>query len=172
MGADRQQRIYKDWTVKLHADGQWANGGLFSNEQYAQGGMSGVRGYQDGFAYGDAGWRLSIEPQTPLVQIGDVDGDTPLWARVSVFMDYGQAMLLNNGTFSELAYQGGPAIGHISGDPTILKLWGAGWSLSMNVGNHIDGRLTMGFPLLNPGVERGWSSLNAMRIYFAVGGQF
>jgi len=172
MGADRQQRIYKDWTVKLHADGQWANGGLFSNEQYAQGGMSGVRGYQDGFAYGDAGWRLSIEPQTPLVQIGDVDGDTPLWARVSVFMDYGQAMLLNNGTFSELAYQGGPTIGHISGDPTVLKLWGAGWTLSLNVGSHIDGRITMGFPLLNPGVKTGWSSLDAMRIYFAVGGQF
>ena len=59
------QTIYKDWSVKLHADGQWANGALISNEQYAMGGTAGVRGYQDGQAYGDTGWRFSIEPQTP-----------------------------------------------------------------------------------------------------------
>ena len=65
LGADRVQTIYKDWSVKLHADGQWANGALISNEQYAMGGTAGVRGYQDGQAYGDTGWRFSIEPQTP-----------------------------------------------------------------------------------------------------------
>ena len=70
MGVDRVQRIYKDWTVKLLAYGQWANGSLFRNEQFGLGGMAGVRGYQVGFAYGDMGWRASIEPQTPLVQIG------------------------------------------------------------------------------------------------------
>ena len=43
------------------------NGPLFSNEQYAMGGTAGVRGYQDGQAYGDTGWRFSIEPQTPLM---------------------------------------------------------------------------------------------------------
>ncbi len=74
-GADRQQRIYKDWTVKLHADGQWANGPLISNEQYGMGGVASVRGYQDGEVYGDAGWRISIEPQTPMIQFGTVDGD-------------------------------------------------------------------------------------------------
>jgi hemolysin activation/secretion protein len=172
MGADRQQRIYKDWNVKLHADGQWANGQLFSNEQYAQGGLSGVRGYQDGFAYGDAGWRVSIEPQTPMMQIGDVDGDTPFWIRASVFMDFGQALLLDGGYFTQVAYDNGPTIGRIPGNASVLDLWGAGWSISMNVGNHIDGRLTMGFPLANPGVQKGWSPLNDMRIYFAIGGQF
>ena len=75
MGADRVQTIYKDWTVKLHADGQWADGPLFSNEQYAMGGTSGVRGYDDGQAYGDTGWRFSIEPQTPLFKIGMVGNE-------------------------------------------------------------------------------------------------
>ena len=28
LGADRVQTIHKDWSVKLHADGQWANGAL------------------------------------------------------------------------------------------------------------------------------------------------
>jgi len=172
MGYDRVQRVYKDWTVKLHADGQFANGGLFSNEQYAMGGTAGVRGYQDGAAYGDAGWRVSIEPQTPLVQIGAVDGDTPLWMRASIFMDYGQLYALENGYFTALAYPNGPAINRVSGNTDMLDFWGTGWSLSVNVGNHLDGRLTMAFPLLNPGSGSGWSPLEAMRIYFAVGGQF
>jgi hypothetical protein len=171
-GADRQQRVYKDWTVKLHTDGQWSNGRLFSNEQFGMGGTAGVRGYQDGFAYGDAGWRASIEPQTPLVRIGDVDGDTPLWLRGSVFMDYGQAMLLDGGNFSQLNHVNGSVVGRLPGNSSVLDLWGAGWSLSFNIGNHIDGRLTMAFPLANPGVQSGWSPLDNLHIYFAVGGQF
>jgi hemolysin activation/secretion protein/AraC-like DNA-binding protein len=172
LGADRMQRIYKDWTVKLHADGQVANGPLFSNEQYGMGGVAGVRGYQDGKAYGDAGWRVSVEPQTPQVQIGAVDGDTPLWLRASVFVDYGQAILLGNGFYSEVAYLNGPSVGRIPGDPSVLDFWGAGCSLTVNVGNHLDGRFTMAFPLDNPGEEKGWSSLHNVRFYFALGAQF
>ena len=48
MGVSREQRLYKDWTVLLHADGQWASTPLFSNEQFAMGGVAGVRGYTDG----------------------------------------------------------------------------------------------------------------------------
>ena len=86
------QAIYKDWSVKLHADGQWANGPLISNEQFAMGGTAGVRGYQDGEAYGDTGWRISIEPRTPQLNIGMAgnEGDeVPCYVRGSVFMDYG-----------------------------------------------------------------------------------
>lgn len=172
MGADRVQRVYKDWTIKFHADGQWANGALISNEQYGLGGISGVRGYQDGFAYGDAGWRMSIEPQTPLVEIGQVDGDTPFWARGSIFLDYGQAILLDGGQFSEISYVNGPTVGPKSGNASVLNLLGTGWAITMNIGSHIDGRLAMGFPLLNPGVLKGWSPMDDFRIYFAIGGQF
>ena len=172
MGADRVQRVYKDWTIKFHADGQWANGALLSNEQFGLGGTAGVRGYQDGFAYGDAGWRMSIEPQTPLVQIGSVDGSTPFWMRGSIFLDYGQAILLDGGSFSEIAYVNGPTVGPKSGNSSVLNLLGTGWSITMNIGSHIDGRLAMGFPLLNPGVVKGWSPTDDFRIYFAFGGQF
>ncbi len=60
MGADREQKIHGDWSVRLHADGQWADGPLFSNEQFALGGTAGVRGYTDGEAYGDSGWRVMM----------------------------------------------------------------------------------------------------------------
>jgi len=172
MGGDRVQRIYKDWNVKLHADGQLANGSLFSNEQFAMGGTSGVRGYQDGKAYGDAGWRVSVEPQTPMVQIGAVDGDTPLYIRASVFFDYGQVYLMGGQFFSEVASLNGPVVGRIPGDPSVVDMMGAGWALSFNIGNHLDGRLSMGFPLLNTGEQRGFSPLEEARIYFALGGQF
>ena len=61
------------------------------------GGTAGVRGYQDGEAYGDTGWRVSIEPQTPLINIGMVGNEgheEPCWVRGSVFLDYGEIYLL------------------------------------------------------------------------------
>jgi len=160
LGADRIQMIYKDWSVKLHADGQWANEPLFSNEQYAMGGVMGVRGYLNGEAYGDTGWRVSIEPQTPQISIGMVDGDKPFWVRASVFMDYGQVSLLG-GNYTT-----------ITGNPSKLDFWGVGWSLIMNIGEHLDARLTMAFPLINQDASPSWSPLNNMQIYFGVGAQF
>ena len=44
--------------------------------------------------------------------------------------------------------------------------------MTANIGSHLDARFTMGFPLENPGVAHGWSPLQDMRFYFAVGGQF
>ena len=73
------------------------NGALISNEQYAMGGTTGVRGYQDGQAYGDTGWRFSIEPQTPLLNIGMAGNEgheAACWVRASVFLDYGRIYLL------------------------------------------------------------------------------
>ena len=136
------------------------------------GGIAGVRGYSDGQAYGDAGWRVSVEPQTPQVNIGMVDGDVPFWLRASVFVDYGQAIALNNNFFARFAYLNGPPLGRIPGDPSVLDFCGAGWSLMANIGNHLDARLTMAFPFLNPGVVKGWSPLQDMHVYFAVGAQF
>ena len=171
-GADRVQKIYQDWSVKLHADGQWANGALFSNEQYAMGGAAGVRGYTDGQAYGDTGWRLSIEPQTPLVNIGMVDGDAPFWVRASVFMDYGQLYLLNGNYFVQLASLNGMQIGNLPNNPSRLSFWGVGWNITANIGSHVDARLTMAFPLMDPAGRPGFSPKQNMHIYFGFGAQF
>jgi hemolysin activation/secretion protein/AraC-like DNA-binding protein len=154
-GANRIQTIYKDWSVKLHADGQWANGALISNEQYAMGGTAGVRGYQDGQAYGDTGWRFSIEPQTPLVNIGMIGNEgheEPCWVRGSVFLDYGRIYLLEQSP---------------SGGGSHESYCGAGWAVTANIGSHMDGRLTVAWPLISHAGES-----DSIRVYFGIGAQF
>ena len=156
LGADRVQTIYKDWSVKLHADGQWANGALFSNEQFAMGGTTGVRGYTDGEAYGDTGWRFSIEPQTPLINIGTIGNEghkEECWIRSSVFMDYGRIY-----TFFDT-----PAV-----PGKKMSFWGAGWSLTANLGSHLDARLTIACPLLRTPL----TPVGDVHIYFGIGAQF
>jgi hemolysin activation/secretion protein len=175
VGADRVQTIYHDWSVKLHADGQWANTRLFSNEQYAMGGSAGVRGYLDGVAYGDTGWRVSIEPQTPLMNIGMVGNEgqeVPLWIRASAFMDYGQIHLLDGAAFAEVSSLNGPVIGTLPGNPSRLSFWGTGFSLTANIGNHLDARFTLAFPLIDPAGRSGFSPGRNMHVYFGVGAQF
>ena len=155
LGANRIQTIYKDWSVKFHADGQWADGPLISNEQYAMGGTAGVRGYQDGQAYGDTGWRFSIEPQTPLFNIGMVGNEgheEPCWVRASVFLDYGRIYLL--------APPPPGGSGHES-------FCGAGWAVTANIGSHMDGRLTVAWPLIGHAGES-----DGVHIYFGIGAQF
>ena len=151
-GATRDQRLYKDWDMLMHVDGQWSSTPLFSNEQFSMGGVSGVRGYTDGEAYGDSGWRVSLEPRTPLVNIGMVDGDVPFWLRGSAFMDYGEIYLLEK-------------VSATAQDTT--RFWGTGLSLTANIGSHIDARLAIAFPLLTAGATKAGD----MHIYFAVGGQ-
>ena len=154
-GANRIQTIYKDWSVKFHADGQWANGALISNEQYAMGGTAGVRGYQDGQAYGDTGWRFSIEPQTPLFNIGMVGNEgheEPCWVRASVFLDYGRIYLLAQPP---------------SGSDSHESFCGAGWAVTANIGSHMDGRVTVAWPLISHAGES-----DGIHIYFGIGAQF
>lgn len=146
-GFNREQRIYHDWTMLLHADGQWATSPLFSNEQFGLGGSAGVRGYADGAAYGDAGWRATLEPRTPLVNVGMVDGTEPMWLRGSVFVDYGQLYALATNVKKEFL--------------------GAGFGLTMSIGSHMDARVSVAWPIMNvPGV------VNGMHFYFGAGAQF
>ena len=156
MGMSREQRLYKDWTVLLRADGQWADGPLFSNERFAMGGAAGVRGFADGAAYGDTGWRVMIEPRTPMVNIGMVDGDLPFWVRGSVFLDYGQLS----------------ALSPLPGVPGTIEFMGAGCGLTANIGSHLDARLAVAWPIHDPfpsGVSPGSGN---MHFYFGVGAQF
>lgn len=149
--ADRIQTIYKDWTVKLHADGQWANGALVSNEQFAMGGSGGVRGYAEGDTYGDAGWRFSIEPRTPQFNFGMVDGDIPFWVRASVFLDWGETC------------RSEPAAGW--GHKNFV---GTGCAFYVNIGTHMDARLTVGVPLTAGSVTRAGDA----HVYLGAGIQF
>ena len=171
-GMVREQRLYKDWTMLIRADGQWSDRPLFSNEQFAMGGSGGVRGYSDGVTYGDTGWRVSLEPRTPLVNIGMVDGDIPFWVRASVFLDYGQVSLLDGYYQKSQTPSEGPGISSVRGNPRRLDFCGTGWTLTSNIGSHLDARLTMGFPLINNGNLPNWSPQHYLHVYFAVGAQF
>ena len=154
-GMSREQRLYKDWTVLLRADGQWSRDPLFSNEQYGMGGTAGVRGYADGAAYGDCGWRVMVEPRTPLVNIGMINagyGDIPCWMRASVFLDYGELF-----TVGKL-----PA-----GQPSSSQYCGTGCALTANIGSHLDARVSVAWPLIHHA-----NADEGMRIYFGVGAQF
>jgi hemolysin activation/secretion protein len=174
LGADRVQAVYKDWSVKLHADGQWANGTLIGNEQYAMGGATGVRGYQSGTAYGDMGWRM-VEPQTPpfnLGLFGNQGSAEACWVRGSVFMDYGQVSLLHGEYNAAGIPPNGPVTGPLPAPRSRLDFWGTGWSISANIGSHLDARLTMAFPLMDPAGRPGFDPGQNMQIYFGIGGQF
>jgi hemolysin activation/secretion protein len=155
-GANRDQNIYKEWSVRLHADGQWADMPLFSNEQYGLGGPAGVRGYPSGAVYGDTGWRMTVEPRTPQVSIGMAgnEGDAaPVWVRGLAFVDYGEVYRLD----STAGYS-----------TTSASLLGVGWGVTANIGSHLDARVTMAWPLLSNAAVPGGSAY----VYFAIGAQF
>jgi hemolysin activation/secretion protein/AraC-like DNA-binding protein len=175
LGADRVQSLPKNWSVKLHADGQWANSALIGNEQYAMGGSAGVRGYPNGWTYGDTGWRVMIEPQLPPIDIGMFgnEGDEePCWLRASVFVDYGQISLLH-GVYNATGIPPyGPVTGSLPNPQSRLNFWGVGWSVSANIGSHLDARLTIAFPLVDPAGRPGFAPERQMQIYFGVGAQF
>ena len=151
-GLSREEKFYKDWSVLFRANGQWADGPLISNEQFAMGGLAGVRGYIDGEAYGDSGWRVQVEPRTPLVNLGMVDGTVPFWLRGSVFMDYGEVYLNVDSP----------------GDSSSRQFWGVGLGVTATIGDHVDARLSIAWPLLDGPQRRAGDA----HIYFALGAQF
>jgi len=151
-GLTRDQKFYDDWGVRLHADGQWASEPLISNEQFGIGGLAGVRGYRDGQEYGDTGWRTTIEPHTPLFNLGMVDATLPMYVRFSIFTDYGRRYLLDP----------------TPGRKRELGLWGTGFGFNGVIGDRVDYRFNIAFPLLDtPGVTAG-----KPRLSFAVSVQF
>lgn len=152
-GVSRDQALGKSWSLRMHADGQWASTPLISNEQFALGGTAGVRGYPEGAAYGDTGWRLTIEPRTPQVNIGMVDGDLPFWVRASTFVDYGEAYRLGATPGSNVES---------------VQMLGVGSGVTANIGNHLDARLTVAWPLLTTPTTTAGSII----VYFAIGAQF
>jgi hypothetical protein len=105
------------------------------------------------------------------MNIGMVDGSQPLWVRASVFVDYGEIYALDGGSFTEIpALKGLPL--SLPGNPSRLSFWGTGFSLTANIGNHLDARFTVAFPLMDPAGRPGLSPGQNMQIYFGVGAQF
>jgi hemolysin activation/secretion protein len=153
-GLTREQNIVAGYGIRIHADGQWANQPLLATEQFALGGLAGVRGYHEGQVYGDRGWRFTLEPHTPYINIGMVDNRLPVLMRAFTFFDAGQRFLIGNG---------------LAGSPNTQEktttLMGAGVGLSFTAGQHFEGRFQVGFPFMDTPPQGPFGTSNV------VGGQ-
>jgi hemolysin activation/secretion protein len=152
-GLTREQKLPDDWSLLLNASGQWSSEPLVGNEQFALGGTSGVRGYREGETYGDTGWRTLMDLRLPPFSVGSFPTATesiPAHVRCSWFMDYGQVYHL----------------GHDAA-PTVRQ-WGTGAGAYWTIGQHVDGRLTLGWALddANRTLE------GELRAYFSIGVKF
>jgi hemolysin activation/secretion protein len=124
-------QVFSNWMATFRADGQWASEPLISNEQFGAGGINSVRGYKEGEAFGDTGWHVSLEQQTPPVVVGIVYGKTPLTIRGSFYTDYARTYLIEP-----------------QGRPKSIPLWGAGFGGIASVGSHWEARFLFSLPLL------------------------
>jgi len=140
-----------NWTLTVRADGQWANEPLISNEQFGAGGVSSVRGYQQGEVFGDTGWRVSLEQKTPAHLVGFINSKLPLTIRGSIYMDYAETYLLDP--------QG--RAGHV-------PLWGGGVGGVISAGTHWEARFLFSLPLL----QTSFTSAFAPRFDFGLTAQF
>lgn len=160
-GATREQKIYEQWDMLLRANGQWASQTLIGNEQFALGGLGGPRGYREGEDYGDSGWRATVEPRTPLWDLGMVNGTMPMRVRFSVFTDYGERYVY---TAKATTADGVPTADFA---PTV-RMWGAGMGVTGTIGSTIDFRAALAFPLLST----AQITAGTPRIYFGLAAHF
>lgn len=147
----REQKLPKNWSLLLRANGQAASGPLLSNEQFALGGLGSVRGYYEGDEYGDAGWFTSAELRTPYInsRVPAWSKFVHAWVRGSAFVDYGERYLYE-------------------AKDSRSSLLGVGFGLSANINNRLDMRLTLGWPLLDSANTTG----HEPRATISIGGQF
>ncbi len=166
-GLLRQQNLPSDWSAILNINGQWSSAPVINNEQFALGGTSGVRGYQEGESYGDTGWRMLFDLRTPPVNVGyfpTANGDVPANLRCSWFMDYGQVNLFDR-----------PNV--IGGS---LSQWGTGVGFFLTASEHFNARLTLAWALARTADGGALKDVRIpvqtpqgdMQAYFSVGFQF
>jgi hypothetical protein len=84
-----------------------------------------------------------------------------------VFLDYGQIYLLNGtSTLEEDVSHLIPQSRYVA-HTTQLNFCGAGWAVTANIGSHMDGRLTVAWPLISHAGES-----DSIHVYFGIGAQF
>jgi len=155
-GLTREQSLGGKWSASLRASGQFATAPLISTEQFVLGGTGGVRGYPEGANYGDTGWKTLFDLRAPPAHVGSFptpNSSVPAYLRCSYFMDFGKAYLLDRASAT---------VGQS------VEQWGTGAGFYLTVGQHVEGRLTLGWALHNaPGTRAGDA-----QGYFSVGYQF
>ncbi|HEX9046372.1 MAG TPA: POTRA domain-containing protein [Verrucomicrobiae bacterium] len=144
-------QVVTNWVTTFRADGQWSSQPLISNEQFGLGGVNNVRGYQEGEVFGDSGWHIGIEQQTPPHIVGMIAGRIPLIIRGTAYMDYGQVYLLDP-----------------QGRQQMVALWGTGAGVVASIGSWWQARLLFSVPLLSTSLTTAYHPY----FNFALTGQF
>jgi hemolysin activation/secretion protein len=116
--------------------GQMADSHLVTNEQFAIGGLSTVRGYLQSEGVGDIGYGASFELRTPSLASKLPDFVDEL--RFFGFIDNGQVRVLD-------------ALPEVTRQRTLLSIGGGG---RMQLFKHLFGELTVGVPLFNGSATR------------------
>jgi hemolysin activation/secretion protein len=145
-----------NWTLTIHANGQWASEPLISSEQFGAGGVNSVRGYHEGEVFGDEGWHVSLEQATPPHIIGFVNGDIPLTVRGSIYTDYARTILLDPLGPPEIGPAPNYTVTYPLKRPGSVPLWGAGFGATASIGSHWQARFLFSFPLLSAGTIHAW----------------
>jgi len=128
----QQIQFYTNWITNIRLDGQWASEPLVSIEQFGAGGVNSVRGYHEGEVFGDDGYHLSLEQDTPAYTVGMIHDGTPLTLSGSVYMDYARVYLIDP-----------------EGRPGSTALWGTGFGFSASAGPHWQAQFLFSWPLLS-----------------------
>jgi len=142
-------RLPQDFNLLLTGTGQVASTSLLVSEQFGLGGPSFGSAYNPSQLLGDDGYGLRLEVQRP---ISYGVGTTPMISQPYTFVDYGQ-VFLKNPTAAEPANQ---------------ELASAGLGLRQFIGNYLQIRLELAFPLSKfaPNFEQ------TPRVLFSVQGVF
>lgn len=142
-------RLPQDFNLLLTGTGQVASTSLLVSEQFGLGGPSFGSAYNPSQLLGDDGYGLRLEVQRP---ISYGVGTTPMISQPYTFVDYGQ-VFLKNPTAAEPANQ---------------ELASAGLGLRQFIGNYLQVRLELAFPLSKfaPNFEQ------TPRVLFSVQGVF
>jgi hemolysin activation/secretion protein len=143
--------IFPNWITSIRVDGQWASEPLISNEQYGLGGINTVRGYHEGEVFGDNGWHLSLEEQTPPHVVGMVHGRTPLSIRALAYLDSGAVFLLDP-----------------QGRPGSTTLCSTGFGFAALVGSQWEAKFLFSVPLISTST----TPRDQLYFNFALSGQF
>ncbi|HEV2331508.1 MAG TPA: POTRA domain-containing protein [Verrucomicrobiae bacterium] len=136
----QQFQFYTNWITTFRADGQWSSEPLVSIEQFGAGGVNSVVGYHEGEVFGDEGWHVGLEQDTPTLVVGDLFNGAPLSVRASVYMDYARVYLINAS----------------AGSPSSTPLSGVGFGVNASAGATWQAQFLCSWPLLNAGTVQAY----------------
>ncbi len=139
-----------DWVAEARLSGQYADSHLVSNEQFAIGGMTTVRGYYQSEIVGDRGLAGSLELRAPSLatQLGTFVDEL----RFFVFADGGVVSLINP----------------LPDTQSSFRVASAGGGISLKILGHFTGEALVGLPLRSTAD----TNRNDPRFTFLVKGEF